>query len=331
MNMNTKSQNATNTTIALNNAVDTNAMHSKHNDFDVYTIVSADGKTRASFVPEKGGVGSSIVIPWRQGERELLYRHTHFWERGNSSLPGGWPFIFPICARIAREGIFGNYLYDSEIYNLPIHGFAAAMAWQVVISNSQKDRLTLILQDTTETLRCYPFNFRIELKYIVENGKLICQQKYVNTGNKALPYYAGFHPYFLTPPLTQGKDKVMLNYQPTRRLRYNEKLTDIVGTQELFPLPASIADPVINEQLVELGSENKTITLTYPDGFKINMEAYGVEDKHMFRYVQLYTQPTEPFICVEPWMAFPNALNSMLGARWLQPGQEEHGILQLWV
>lgn len=298
------------------------------NDFAVYTIVSPDGRTRASFVPEKGGVGSSLIMPWQNQDRELLYQHQHFWQRDNHDLPGGWPFIFPICARIERDSIFGNYLYDGELYNLPIHGFASSLPWQVVSNPQQPNRIVLTLKETTATLKCYPFNFNITLEYQVENNIFMCHQTYTNTGNKPLPYYAGFHPYFLTPLPQQGKDEVLLDYKPIRRFRYNERLTDLVGTQQLFPLPASIADPIINEQLVEL-SADKNITLNFPDGFKFTLRAEGVDDNNMFRYVQLYTQSTEPFICIEPWMSFPNALNSVAGVRWLQPGQSEHGYLQL--
>lgn len=301
----------------------------KHNGFDVYTIISSDGKTRASFVPEKGGAGSSLIMPWQDGERELLYQHTHFWEHGNSHLPGGWPFIFPICARIAREKIFGNYLYDGEIYNLPIHGFASAMAWEVKTTD-REDRLILTLESTAETLRCYPFHFRIELEYVVTDKKFICYQRYSNTGTKPMPYYAGFHPYFLTPPPPTQKAEVMLNYHALRRFRYNADLTDLIGTQELLSMPISIADPTINEQLVEL-DKNKSISLTYPDGFKINWLVIGEKDPEMFRYVQTYTQTAEPFICVEPWMGVPNALNSVSGVRWLNPGESESGVSQLWV
>jgi len=299
--------------------------------FVVYTISSPDGHSRASFVPEKGGVGSSLIMPWQNQERELLYQHDHFWQRGNPNLPGGWPFIFPICARIERDGIFGNYLYDGELYNLPIHGFASAMPWQVKSDDqNQPDKITLTLSATPETLKCYPFRFHIELEYSMENNKFICKQTYTNNDTKPMPYYGGFHPYFLTPPAQQGKEKVMLDYKPLRRFRYNERLTDLIGTQELFPLPASITNPIINEQLVEL-KENKTITLSYPDGFKITMQADGVEDVNLFPYVQLYTQAQEPFICIEPWMGFPNALNTIAGSRWLRPGQSEHGVLQLSV
>jgi galactose mutarotase-like enzyme len=296
--------------------------------FDVYTIMADDEISQASFVPDKGGVGSSIVLPFQNKGREILFLHDHFWEKGNPHLPGGWPFIFPVCARLERGGILGNYLYDGKLYNMKIHGFAPYMQWHV--AEYFHDGITLALRDTPETFAQYPFNFLIELKYQISKGVLTCAQRYANMGDKPMPYYAGFHPYFLTPKPHHGKEKVMLDYKPKRRFCYNEKLADLVGEQPLFDLPVSIADPNINEQLVEL-SEDKKTSLAFPDGFKINMEVIGLEDPDLFNYVQLYTQETQPFICIEPWMGFPNAMNTVSGVKWLMPGKSANAFLKLWV
>ena len=300
----------------------------KHNNFDVYTISSADGKTTASFVPQKGGVCSSIIMPFANQERELLFQHDEFWDQEIKNLPGAWPFIFPICARIERQGIAGDYLYDGHIYNMPIHGISWWLPWQV--SNATDDEITLIFTDSKETLERYPFSFRIELHYKISDKMLTCTQHYFNTGDKSMPYSAGFHPYFLTPKANSGKEKVLLTYHPKRRFKYNERLSDLIGEQELLPSPISIADPRINEQLVQLGGDKK-VCLDYPDGMKINIEAVGAKDTEMYSYVQIYTPAQESFICVEPWTSFPNALNTVAGVRWLRPGEKDVGIVKVWL
>jgi len=301
--------------------------HTKINTFDVYTINSPDGSTQASFVPEKGGVGSSIILPFAAKKREILFQHMHFWERNNPHLPGGWPFLFPVCARLERNNIAGNYLYNGKTYNLPIHGFAPYLPWQVTAHSPAT--LTLALAATPQTLTCFPFHFRIELKYEVKPGMLTCEQKYINSGDQPFPYYAGFHPYFSTPPVNQGKEQVTINFTAQRHFKYNDKLTDVIGEQPLLKLPAAITSPEVNEQLSLLGKD-KIITLSDPRG-TIYLEAQGSEDPDLFKYLQIYTQPTEPFICLEPWMSFPNALNTVAGARWLKPQTAEHGKLKLWL
>ncbi len=296
--------------------------------FETYTIAAKNGLTRATFVPERGGVGSSIVMPGRQGERELLFHYPHLWDRTSKDLPGGWPFCFPICGRLERQGRLNSYYYDGHVYELSIHGFGWDKPWTVADAGS--DHLLLVLRDDEQTRAVYPFHFTVELLYEIAESRLFCRQTYSNHGDRPMPYYAGFHPYFLTPPPSSGKQQVILNFQAQRRLRYNQQLTDLVGEQPLFPLPASAANPEIHEQLLLLG-EDKEIHLSYPGGDVVNMAAEGVEDPNLFAYLQLYSPPDQPFVCVEPWMAHPNALNSVAGVRWLAPGKSEHGVLRLWM
>jgi galactose mutarotase-like enzyme len=301
------------------------ATKSMQHNFAVYTICTPDGKTRASFVPEKGGAGSSFIVPHNQKERELLFLHDFFWQRELHDLPGGWPFLFPICARIERNGIPESYLYEGHVYKLPIHGLGWWNPWEVV-DNEQPDRITLALFDNEKTRAHYPFAFEVRLTYYVTHGSLFCEQVYINRGDKPMPYYAGFHPYFLTPELGKGKEEVLVHFDPIKRFVYNERLTDLMGERELPISPISITNPDINEQLMQLG-RNKITQLIYPDNFIITMVAAGEKNPNLFPYLQCYTIPNKPFFCVEPWMSFPNALNTVSGVRWLAPGAREKGVL----
>lgn len=294
----------------------------------VYRITSDDQSTCMRFIPAKGGMAYSLTMNIAGKARELLYCHDNLWDTHYDDLLGGWPFLFPICARIARNGEFGVYLYDGQHYKLPIHGFAPYLPWQV---KSHTDHsLCLSLEDNEQTQAMFPFAFRIELDYVVKANQVICLQRYYNRDDKPMPYYAGFHPYLNTTAFSDNKQDVMLQYQPIRRLRYNADLTDIIGEQAVFALPKSVSDPAINEQLTLVG-ENKLVQLSGPEAWKLNLEVQGLEDEFLFPYVQLYTMADKPFFCIEPWMSFPNAMNSMKGVRWLAPGSMEEGILNLWL
>ena len=271
---------------------------------EVFTISSSDGSTHASLFPQRGGVGSSIIMPDGDKQRELLFLHEYFWQKELSDLPGGWPFLFPVCARVERNGSMGSYLFEGHIYQMPMHGFAWRSAWEV-LEDQKPDELVMGLRDDGSThSKYFPFSFEIKLFYKVTHGILTCEQVYTNLSDRSLPYYAGFHPYFLTPPPGQGKEQVILDYQPTHQYRYNERYTDLVGECELFQLPTAIVNPKINEQLTKVGT-NKVVRLIYPDGFKLQIMAAGIEDSNLFSYIQLYTIPEKPFFCVEPWMSFP--------------------------
>ena len=302
------------------------ALLETRNGYEVLTVVSPDGGTRASFVPEKGGTGSSLVI----GGRELLFLHDFFWDRQTEKIPGGWPFLFPICGRLERGGQAGQYLYDGRIYKMPSHGFGPRIPWAVVESG-RSDTLILQLTDTPATREAYPFRFEVRLAYRAEKDALVCEQTYVNRGDVPMPYYAGFHPYFLTPPADGGKPEVTLDYKPVRAFRYNERYTDLAGPVPPPAVPVAVhSDAVLEQRLTRVGEERE-LRVAMPGGFVIHLAAEGVEDENLFPYVQLYTMTDKPFFCVEPWMGVPNALNTVAGARWLKPGQSESGVLKLWV
>ena len=297
-------------------------------------IIASDQKTKAILVPELGGWVSSLELPFASGVREILFQHDYAWRPELKDLRGGLPFLFPVCARVSRNNQENIYLYDGKQYELWIHGFSAYEKWAVdqVTDNS----IEMVLRDNENTLKRYPFRFEVRLKYEVQPGKLICYQTYQNNEpTRDMPYYAGFHPYFRVSGQCQCeahcngncvKEKTVVNFSAVRRLRYNETLTDIVGEQAILPMPSVITNPDINEQLSVL-DKNKAATLTFSNGEAINIHI--TQNPDYFPYLQLYTIPEKPFFCVEHWMGFPNAMNTVSGVRWLKPNAVEMAVYEI--
>src|SRR3990167_336901 len=296
---------------------------SAHDDFVVYSIGNKDGSVQACFVPELGGVMSSLICLGQDGPRELLYHNDFFWQRNNDDLAGGMPFLFPLCARLSRNNQLGVYSYNGQYYELPIHGFSWQLPWEVL--EHSEGLLVMQLQFNESTLKQFPFDFAVTLEYQIEDQQLFCHQTYENKGGEAMPYYAGFHPYFL---VEESKDLIKINYEPIERWQYNRSLTDLVGRLPVFDLPSTLSNADLNEQLTRV-ADNKTVIMTYPNGDILEVEAQGVENPDLFPFVQLYTKPGKPFFCIEPWMGYPNALNAMKGVRWLAAGQAERGLLRI--
>jgi galactose mutarotase-like enzyme len=292
-------------------------------DISPVSIQTPDGKTRASFIAGRGGMISSLVMQGPEGERELLYLPQSFDLKNSQRMGGGAPFCFPICGRLSRKDGDNRYLYEAKTYAMEIHGFGFRLPWEV--AEKGNDFISLRLRHSEQTLAQYPFQFEVVLTYRLKHNQLICEQSYVNVGSKPMPYYAGFHPYLRVP---FPKEQVYVDYKPVKRLQYNAGLNDIVGEADRFKVPAALTLPELNESLVQLGADKKVV-LRFPDSSHLEIEAKGVENPDLFPYVQLYHIPTEPFLCIEPWMGFPNAINTVSGVRWLMPGQREHGVFYL--
>lgn len=290
-----------------------------------HTIIAPNKITQMTFIPERGGIGSSLIMDTPSGPQEMLYQHDFFDNNNWHDLPGGWPFLFPICGRLEKDGQIGAYEYQGKIYQLPIHGFSWSEPWHVL--EHTDNSITLQLTANSRTLEMYPFNFEVILKYQIQDKELICYQTYINHDDKPMPFYAGFHAYLKTPPVENGKDQVTIDYKPIERMLYNERLTAIVGTQPLFDLPTNITNQVINEQLTKLGKDKK-IQLHYPQGFTIELIADSKEEQCLFDYAQLYTIENKPFFCAEHWMGQPNAINNGLTS-WLAPSQQINQRIKL--
>lgn len=297
--------------------------------FKVYNLVSPSGESRADIVPELGGIVSSLTLPSPDGPRECLYQSDWFWDPASELTRGGIPLLFPICGRLLKDGEPGRYDVDGQPYTLPIHGFAMRRPWHVH-SQDRPDLFRLSLTDSAETRAMYPFAFELTLIYhLTDNGFQIGLTVH-NTGSRPMPYYAGFHPYFLTPPPGAGKENVLFDATPIKRHLYNADLTDLVGTGPVPALPTSITNPSLNELLIEVGDKGLSRIL-YPDGWELAMAATGKEDPTLFRYRQYYTLPDQPFFCDEPWMSHPGAMNRPGAARILQAGQAESGAISIAV
>ncbi|MGD9611338.1 MAG: aldose epimerase [Kiritimatiellia bacterium] len=281
----------------------------------VFSIVSPGGETRADVVPELGGLVSALRLG---GLAEALFRYPWFWDRHTEELRGGLPPLFPVCGRLLQDGVRGQYRVGDTPYVLPIHGFSMRHPWDVVDA-ARPDALRLRLTDNVATRAIYPFAFELDLLYSVSAAGLSCRLAVRNAGSAPMPYYAGFHPYFLTPPPGAGKEQTLFAARPVNRHLYNAAKTDLVADTRppAFPMPIAAVD--VNELLLELGDDRDT-TLRFPDGVVLRQSA-----SPLFRFRQFYTLPDQPFFCDEPWMAPPGSLNRPGAARVLAPGQTEAG------
>lgn len=299
------------------------------NGQESWTIHAADGCTSAGFIPAFGGIGHSLTLPFQGAPRETLFLHDFFWNETYTKTRGGWPFLFPVCGRLERDGRDGVYLYRDRLCTLPPHGFSLRKPWTVEKSD-RPDALTMTLAADDATRQAYPFSFRLRMTYRVAPGELRAELSVQNTGTEPMPYYAGYHPYFLTPPQGGGKEGCRISVQARRQWTYNERLTDVRGTAKAPVFPASVLEPCVNETLNEV-LERTVTRLDFPDGFGLEVAVSEESERGLFPFVQLYTIPERPFFCIEPWMGHPNALNAITGSRWLPPGACDQSVLRVGV
>lgn len=240
-----------------------------------YLIRDTEGNT-ATILPEKG----ATVISFCSNGTEMFYL-----DMDNINSPErprcGIPFLFPVFGRTPED----------SVYPMEIHGFGHTSVWTVVEEKEDLLRLELTANDTTRTV--YPFEFRVELCFLIKNGKLSIHQTYENTGEKEMPFAFGFHPYFAVNPtevfvnVDAGLEMDMMTGQPVPVKKNPVQLVFAEGAPETgaFFLQAK------NEAVIHVNE--KQIHMEFDENFN-RLVFWAVRGKE--------------FLCVEPINSSPNGL-----------------------
>jgi galactose mutarotase-like enzyme len=270
----------------------------QNNKFKVYELANSDANSWLKVVPERGGIITGFGV---KGE-EMLFLNKETLENPEKNIRGGIPILFPISGQLEN----GEYEWNGTVYQMKNHGVARNLPWEVIetIADASQASISLSLKSNADTKKAFPFAFELIFTYVLTAEGLTIKQQYRNNSDAPMPIYAGFHPYFKTNSknlLYQTDATSYVDYNDMERKEINGSL-DLTDKKESFIL----MDAVKREISFELPDRKKNITLTYGDEFK---------------YVVIWQENNQEFVCVEPWMAMTNELNRKEELVMIQPGE----------
>jgi len=161
-------------------------------------------------------------------------------------------------------------------------------------------------ESTKETFTSYPFEFSLIFKYILQENKLTIEQDYRNESNEEMPIYAGFHPYFKST---------------TKQLKIETDATEYHDYNDMEYKKFDKVIPINQKESYTLKTNSGTVQF-FEDPITIT---YGSD----FPYVVLWSEEGQDFVCVEPWMAKNDALNSKEALRMIKPKKSLHTAISI--
>lgn len=108
------------------------------------------------------------------------------------------PVLFPVVGALRDN----YYTYEGVSYNLPRHGFARDMVFDVEKTGRQE--LLFTLQHSAATLKVYPFPFKLGIRYRLDAATLSCTYEVENPADNGLWFSIGGHPAFAAPLNNEG-------------------------------------------------------------------------------------------------------------------------------
>jgi aldose 1-epimerase len=282
-------------------------------------ITSADGSTRAGFIPE----ANLLCCLFEHRGIELL-DPTHgidaYRDRGATMAI---PLLHPWANRLERHGYeaagksvtlpVGDPRIPTDPGGLPIHGILPSLlVWEV--EQQGEGSLTARLDfDSPELLELFPFPHRLRVRAEVAPGRVTIATVLSPTGADPVPVSFGYHPYLRVPGGGRGGWEIELG--AGRRLELDERMIPTGESEPLESRAFRLAQRSLDDGLD--GLDAPPVFAAASDQGRITVE-FG----RGYPYAQVYAPPERDFICFEPMTAPANALCRGEGLTVVEPGTE---------
>jgi len=225
----------------------------------------------------------------------------YIWQRDPKYWKNCSPLLFPAVGNSRGD----KTIFEGQWYDLPKHGFAREMDFDVTART--EGAVTLSLSSGPATKKMYPYDFRLSLTYRLTEEGILVDYSVENTDTKTICYCLGAHPGF-NCPLFEGEtfeeyrlefekeecvhsmvyDLSAFQFDADSQGYFLDHSRQIPLSYDLFTKDAIYFDSLRSRKVSLIHSvTGKGVEVAFPD----------------FETVAFWT-PMEggaPLLCVEPW------------------------------
>lgn len=224
-----------------------------------------------------------------QGERVKKENGEIYWGRQA-------PILFPIVGKLKNNKTY----IDGKEYFMNQHGFARDMNFKVIEKTNNLHRY--VLEYNNDTIRKYPFKFKLYVEYLVKGNDLNVNYIVENIDNKEIVFGIGGHPAFcLDVSLNDYYIEFEENEEKATVLMLKDglisddkiNLDDILEKRKILKLSKDtfLKDAIIFKNL----SSTKVSLNSYSNGKILD---FCFKD---FPFLAFWSKVNAPFVCIEPW------------------------------
>jgi galactose mutarotase-like enzyme len=212
------------------------------------------------------------------------------WSGDPAVWSGRSPILFPIIGRLLND----KYRLNGTQYTMPKHGLVRREPFSLV--GKTDTELTLCRESDENSLRQYPFRFRLTVTYtLLENG-LSVAHTVTNLDAKPLLFSFGAHPGFAC----EVGDKLVFEQTETAD---TERIDDDTGvlSDERFPL-------LQNENTITITAhsfDHDALILSNLKSRYVTLVSDRRPQQVRFFFdsplLGIWAKPGAPYVCLEPW------------------------------
>ena len=287
--------------------------------------------------PSDGAELSALAV-YDDGQwNELLYRGNE-WARIDG-WPGRAPWLWPVAGQCyasspassnmvkpGRSEVDCSWHWNGVTRTMPWHGFARHQAWYsippVVTAGGVTSGAHFL--SNSNNIEIYPFDYHLSASQgLSSNGLEISFRVEASSGNSGpMPFALGLH-FSFDFSSWWGDNWFQGTVEHLGRIAW--RTDEMAQASERFELPSDsifLLDPALKSAIIPAWLD-EPVRLVSPDdnrALEMAFEAASAASEGDLVWVSFF-DPQNCFFCLEPWVGWPNAINSGRGRVDLQPGE----------
>lgn len=238
-------------------------------------------------VADEEGAELTSVYSKKDSAEYLWQADERYWKRHA-------PVLFPIVGSLSGKKL----VIDGVDYPMGQHGFARDKAFR--LSSKTDDAIWFVLDSDEETMKLYPYAFRLEIGYVLRENAVKTIWRVTNTGDgPVLHYQIGGHPAFNCP----AADSFFFHFDTKAPIRYRllngqgllvDKEHELATEDGYYEFRKDMFD---KDALIIEGGQAGEVSLCLPDKKACLTVIF---DSPLFG-LWSPAGKNAPFVCIEPW------------------------------
>jgi len=246
----------------------------------------------------------NTTIEINQKGAELFQIHkdntTYIWDVNPQFWNKTSPILFPIVGSLKDN----NFFVENKIYSLLRHGFARDYNFNLI--EKLENKAVFSLMYNKETLKIFPFEFELQIIYIVDEDGIKINYVVKNLSNQKMPFSIGAHPAF---KIEGNIENYSLEFENIENLITYHLENDLLNNKTSI-IPLENNQLKLNYNLFEKDAIIlKNNTTSFVKLLKNNELVLKIIFKD-FPFLGIWTKKDAPFICIEPWYGIADSNNA---------------------
>lgn len=212
------------------------------------------------------------------------------WQANPAVWNGQSPILFPNIGKLLDD----KYRLNGKEYSIQRHGFARHRTFS--LETGEENSLTFLQEDDAETFACYPYHYKLYIKFAIRENRLTVTHTVVNENDTDMYFSIGAHPAFnceIGDKLVFEKTETLESERIDASAVIIDEKIPVLNNEDTLTITKHLFD---DDALIFSGLKSEFVTLCSQSSDRKIKFTFGKAP-----FLAIWAKPNAPYVCIEPW------------------------------